>query len=85
MDSQEFSPTLQFKSINSSVLSLLYGPTLTFVHDYWKNHSFDFADLCGGQENCISPSSRMVLWIKEVGSQGQFHKEEETGELGFEE
>ena len=67
------------------MLSLLYGPTLTFVHDYWKNHSFDFADLCGGQENCISPSSRMVLWIKEVGSQGQFHKEEETGELGFEE
>ena len=26
----------QFESINSSVLSLLYGPTLTFVHDYWK-------------------------------------------------
>ena len=38
---QESSPTPQFKSINSSVLSLLYGPTLTFIHDYWKNHSFD--------------------------------------------
>ena len=36
----------QFKSINSSVLSLLYGPTFTFVHDYWKNHSFDYTDLC---------------------------------------
>ena len=35
------SPTPQFKSINSSALSLLYGPTLTSVHDYWKNHSFD--------------------------------------------
>ena len=35
------SPTLQFKSINSSVLSFLYGPTLTSVHDYWKNYSFD--------------------------------------------
>ena len=31
----------QFESINSSALSLLYGPTLTSVHDYWKNHSFD--------------------------------------------
>ena len=28
-------------SINSSALSLLFGPTLTSVHDYWKNHSFD--------------------------------------------
>ena len=26
--------------------SLLYGPTLTFIHDYWKNHSFDYTDLC---------------------------------------
>jgi len=31
----------QFKSINSSVLNLLYGPTLTSIQDYWKNHSFD--------------------------------------------
>ena len=31
----------KFKIINSSVLRLLYGPSLTFVHDYWKNHSFD--------------------------------------------
>ena len=30
-------------SINSLVLSLLYGPTLASVHDYWKNHSFDKA------------------------------------------
>ena len=40
-DSQVFSPVPQFKSINSSVLSLLYGPTLTSVHDYWKKYSFD--------------------------------------------
>ena len=26
--------------------SLLYGPVLTFVHDYWKNHSFDYMDVC---------------------------------------
>ena len=38
---QESSPTPQFKSINSSVLSFLYVPTLTSMHDYWKNHSFD--------------------------------------------
>ena len=38
---QESSPTPQFKSINSSALSFLYGPTLTSIHDYWKNHSFD--------------------------------------------
>ena len=40
-DSQESSPTPQFKSINSSALSFPYGPTLTSIHDYWKNHSFD--------------------------------------------
>ena len=36
-DSQESSPTPQFKSINSSVLNILYSPTLTSIHDYWKN------------------------------------------------
>ena len=40
-NSQESSPTPQFKSINSLALSLLYHPTLTLIHDYWKNHSFD--------------------------------------------
>ena len=34
--SQESSPTLQLKSINSSALRLLYVPTLTSTHDYWK-------------------------------------------------
>ena len=45
-DSQVSSPTPQFKSINSSALSLLYTPTLTFIHDYWTNHSFEEMDLC---------------------------------------
>ena len=40
-DSQESSPTPQFKSINSLVLSVLYSPTFTSIQDYWKNHSFD--------------------------------------------
>ena len=38
----EFSPTPQFRSISSSVLSFLYErKALTSIHDYWKNHSFD--------------------------------------------
>ena len=44
-DSQESSPTPQFKSINSSALSFLYSLTLTSRHDYWKNHSFEQSDL----------------------------------------
>ena len=44
-DSQESSPTLQFKSINSLLLGFLYSPTLTSIHGYWKNHSFDYTDL----------------------------------------
>ena len=40
-DSQESFPTPQFKSINSLALSFLYNPTLTSIHDYWKNRSFD--------------------------------------------
>ena len=40
-DCQQFSPTPQFKSINSLTLSLLHSPTLTSIHDYWKNYSLD--------------------------------------------
>ena len=40
-DSQESSPTPQFKSTNSLGFSFPYSPTLTSKHDYWKNHSFD--------------------------------------------
>ena len=36
----------QFKNINYLVLSRFYGPILTFVHGYWKNHSFDYMGLC---------------------------------------
>ena len=49
-DSQESSPTPQFKSIKSLVLSFLYSPTLTSILDYWKNHSFDYMDLCWPSE-----------------------------------
>ena len=40
-DSQESSPTPQFKRINSSALSFLHSPTLTSIHDHRKNHSLD--------------------------------------------
>ena len=40
-DSQESSPTPQFKCINSSVLSFLHSPTLTSIHDHWKNRTLD--------------------------------------------
>ena len=43
-DSQGSSPTPQFKSINFSALSFLHSPTLTSIHDHWKNHSLDQTD-----------------------------------------
>ena len=56
-DSQESSPAPPFESINSFPLRLLYGPTLTSIYDYWKNHSFDYTDLCW--QNDISSS---ITW-----------------------
>ena len=52
-DSQESSPTPQFKSISSSVLSLLYGPTLTSIHDYWKNQEIIPRNRCGIAKLCL--------------------------------
>ena len=51
-DSQESSPAPQFESINSSALSLLYGPTLSSIHDYWKNYGFDYMDLYWQSDVC---------------------------------
>ena len=56
-DSQESSPTPQFKSINSLVLSFLYGPTLTSTHDHWKNYcllcSHTTMYVCYHQVTCL--------------------------------
>ena len=57
--SQESSPTLRFKSINSSVLSFLYGPTLTSIHDYWKNHGLD--------ETWINPKHALLYESSQSG------------------
>ena len=43
----------QFESISSSALCLLYGPTLTSIHDYWKNYSFECTDLCQQSDVCF--------------------------------
>ena len=60
--SKESSPIPQLKSINSSALSPLYSPTLTLIHDYWKNHSFDWMDLCQQSNvSCFSMLSRLVI------------------------
>ena len=40
------SPAPHLESIDSLALSLLYSPTLTSIHDYWKNHRFVYMDLC---------------------------------------
>ena len=45
-DSQESSPAPQFESIESSVLSLIYGPIFPSVYDYWENHIFEYIDHC---------------------------------------
>ena len=50
----------QFKSINSLVPSLLYGPTVTSIHDYWKNHSFNYLDLC---RQVMSLLFNMLSWF----------------------
>ena len=61
-DSLESSPTPQFKSINSSVLSFLYSPTLTSIHDYWKNHSLDRRTfVCKVMSLLLNMLSRLVI------------------------
>ena len=45
-DYQEYYLPSQFRDISSSVLSPLYGPPLKSIHDYWKNHSFEYKDRC---------------------------------------
>ena len=53
---QESSPAPKFESISSLVFSLLYGPALTSIHEYWKNHSFDYTGLCW----------QSGLWFKKI-------------------
>ena len=68
-DSQESSPTPQFKSINSSVLNFLNSPTLTSICDYWKNHSFQSQPLnsspcCPEEALALRKRNPPYLWIQ---------------------
>ena len=56
-DSQESSRVRRFKSINSLALSLLYGPALTSVHNYWKNHRLPFPTPGDLHDPGIKPAS----------------------------
>ena len=67
--SKESSPTPQFRSINSSVLSFLHSPTLTSIHDYWKNHSFDRTDLC--RQSTVSAFLYAILVCQNFSSKEQ--------------
>ena len=61
-DSQESSPTPQFKSISSLVLSFLHSPTLTSIHDHWRNHSLEQMDLCWQRMSLLfNMLSRLVI------------------------
>ena len=68
-DSQKSSPTPQFQSINSLVLSFLYGPTLISKHEYWKNQSFVYMDLC--QQSNVSAFQYAVYVYQSFSSNKQ--------------
>ena len=71
----EYSPLISFRTdwfdllsvqgtpnIDSLVLSFLYGPTVTSIHDYWKNHSLDYTDLVGKVMSLLfNMLSRLVI------------------------
>ena len=63
-DSQESSPTPQFKSISSLALSFLYSSTLTSIHDYWKNHSFeDTGHPLSWENGPLGDSEQEAMWL----------------------
>ena len=71
--SRVFSNTTIQKKISSSAFSLPYDPTLTFLHDYWKNHSFPCMDFC--QKINISAFEYIVQICQNFSSKQQtsFH------------
>ena len=60
-DSQESSPTPQFKSINSLALSFLCGPTLIFIHDYWKTIGLTRWTFVGKVMSAFNKLSKLVI------------------------
>ena len=62
-DSQESSPTPQFRSISSSVLSFLYSPTLTSIHDYWKTIALTRQTFVGKVMSLLFNANPLNLWL----------------------
>ena len=64
-DSQESSPTPQFKSIISLVLSFLHSPNLTSIHDHWKNDSLDRQTFVGKVMSLLfnMPSRLLITFL----------------------
>ena len=60
--SRVYSNTPQSESVSSSELCLLYGPSLTSLHDYWKTHSFGFMDLCWQCDVSIVICAVKLFW-----------------------
>ena len=72
LDLQESSPTPQFRSINSLALSFPHSPTLTCIHDHWKNHSLvHYHNIIeegpGGEDDIMNTGGRRVSLSKEGG------------------
>ena len=89
-DSQESSPAPQFRSINSSSLSLFYGPALAYIYDYLKNHMFVLVaqscmTLCNPMD-CSPPGSsvheilqtRILEWVAISLSRGSSRPRDQT-------
>ena len=68
LKSKGLSSESQFESINSSVLNLLYGPTLTSVHDYWKNQSIDYVDLYWHNKAQLIYNAMLVSGVQQSDS-----------------
>ena len=56
----------QLEIISSLAFSLLYGPTFTFIQDYWKNHSFDYTGLFGKVMSLLFNTLSRFVKMKET-------------------
>ena len=79
-NSQESYPAPQLESINFSMLSLLYGPTLVSVHDYWKSHSFDYSTFSSlNLRNLLQKANKLLQGTLYAPTWAQGRKIKATG------
>ena len=72
-DSQESPPAWQLEGISSSVLTLFHCPAITSIHDYWKNHSFDYRAFVGKEMSLLSNTLKLSLIFFQGASVFWFH------------